>query len=109
MSLSGLHRIAGQARAAAATRFHGVDAATQAPLEPAYPEATPEEIHSALCEAAGAFEVFAATDGQARATLLEAIAREIETLGDALLARAHAETGLPLASARVPRPRIITR
>ena len=90
MSLSGLHRIAGQARAAAATRFHGVDAATQAPLEPAYPEATPEEIHSALCEAAGAFEVLAATDGHARATLLEAIAREIETLGDALLARAHA-------------------
>ena len=97
MVLSGLHRIAGQARAAAATRFHGVDAATQAPLEPAYPEATPEEIHSALCEAASAFEVFAASDGRTRATLLEAIAREIEALGDALLARAHAETGLPLA------------
>lgn len=97
MALSGLHRIAGQARAAAATTFHGVDAATQAPLEPGYPEATPDEIHSALREAACAFEALALSDGETRATLLETIAREIEAFGEPLLARAHAETGLPLA------------
>jgi NADP-dependent aldehyde dehydrogenase len=97
MALSGLHRIAGQACAAAAPRFHGIDATTQARLEPGYPEATPEEIDSALRKAAGAFEVLAAANGETRAALLEAIAREIETLGDGLLARAHAETGLPLA------------
>src|SRR5690606_897587 len=96
MSLHGRHLIAGSARADAAPTFHGIDATSQEPLEPGYSEATSDEIDAAVAAAAEAFDTFGTTDGDLRARLLERIATEIEDLGDALLQRAHQETGLPL-------------
>ena len=46
---------------------------------------------------AAAFSIYRACSGAERAKLLETIAAEIEALGDALIQRASAETGLPLA------------
>lgn len=98
MSLHGQHLIAGQRFAAAgAATFIAHAAAGGGPLAPSFPEATAAEIDRAVVAAADAFPVFAASAPAARAALLEAIAAEIEALGDALLERAHAETGLPLA------------
>jgi alpha-ketoglutaric semialdehyde dehydrogenase len=97
MTLHGQHLIAGQPFAAAAPSFAARDAASGAALPPPFSEATADEIDRAVVAAADAFAFFAASPGETRAALLEAIAGEIEALGPALLERAQAETGLPLA------------
>jgi len=64
--------------------------------EPFY-EATPLEVDDACKVAEEAFSVYAQKSGRERALFLEAIAEELEQLGDSLLQRANLETGLPLA------------
>ncbi|MBP7141219.1 MAG: aldehyde dehydrogenase (NADP(+)) [Opitutaceae bacterium] len=97
MALHGKHLIGGTRARAGSDSFYGVDATTQALLEPAFTEATSSEIETAALEAETAFRIFSRTSGEERAAFLEAIATEIEALGDALPERAHQETGLPLA------------
>ncbi len=97
MPLHGQHLIASRPTAAAASSFHGINAANQAVLDPGFSEATSSEIDAAVQAAFSAFAEFRQSTGEQRAALLEAIATEIEALGDELLQRAHAETGLPLA------------
>ena len=97
MELQGLHLIAGRASAALPPSFHGVNAASGKPLAPGYSEATPAEIDAALTAAASAGEEFGRSGRKHRSDFLQAIAAEIEALGDPLLARAQEETGLPLA------------
>ncbi|HSV80608.1 MAG TPA: aldehyde dehydrogenase family protein, partial [Ramlibacter sp.] len=77
--------------------FQGVDPATGAPLAPAFAAASPEEVDLACGLAAEAFDAYRTTTGAQRADFLEAIASGIEALGDALVVRAMAETGLPRA------------
>ncbi|MBE7537736.1 MAG: aldehyde dehydrogenase (NADP(+)) [Opitutaceae bacterium] len=96
MTLHGQHLIASARTRAGSLTFHGVNASTQANLEPAYTEATTQEIGSACRAAEQAFPSFSNSTGGERAAFLEAIAAEIEALGDDLLQRAHQETGLPL-------------
>ncbi|MEG1455024.1 MAG: aldehyde dehydrogenase family protein, partial [Comamonas sp.] len=55
------------------------------------------EVERAAALAAAAFDPYRALPLSRRAALLEAIADHIMALGDSLLERAHAETGLPLA------------
>ena len=97
MNLHGKHLIAGQALAAQAPSFTGVVAASGQPLAPGFSEATAEEVDQALTAAAAAAEEFARTGRKHRSDFLQRIAAEIEALGEPLLARAHEETGLPLA------------
>ncbi|WP_132053405.1 aldehyde dehydrogenase (NADP(+)) [Pseudocnuella soli] len=59
--------------------------------------ATAEEISAAVQKAKAAFETYSQTSFAERAAFLEAIADEIMELGDALIQRAHLETGLPEA------------
>ena len=96
MPLSGSLFI-GRTRVGTSAKFHGVDAATGESLEPAYSSAGAEQIEQACKLAARAFEPYRALDPQARALFLEAIAEQILGVGDELLERAHAESGLPLA------------
>ncbi len=77
--------------------FRAVDPATGAALEPAFFEAGPAEVAEATALAAAAFPLYRATTPAARAAFLDAIAANIEALGDALIARAARETGLPVA------------
>lgn len=56
-----------------------------------------DPISTVTKNAAIAFELYAKTSNQQRATFLEAIAENIEALGDSLLNVAHQETNLPLA------------
>lgn len=95
-SLHGLSLIAGRRGAAGGPGFRAFNPAAATSIEPAFHEALPGEVEGALTAAASAFEVYRDASGAARARLLEAIATEIEALGDALLQRAHAETALPL-------------
>ena len=60
-------------------------------------EASPEHIDAALEAADRAFHDYRKLPSDLRADLLEQIAVEIESVGDDLLAVAHAETALPVA------------
>ncbi|HEY0967841.1 MAG TPA: aldehyde dehydrogenase (NADP(+)) [Opitutaceae bacterium] len=97
MILTGKSLIAGHTGATGGREFRAINPATATPLEPTFHEATITEVDAAVHAAADAFEKLRMQSAETRARLLEAIATEIEALGDALLERAHAETGLPLA------------
>lgn len=65
--------------------------------EPRFGFGTAADVDRAATLAAAAFDGYRALPMARRAAFLEAIADQIMALGDALLERAHAETGLPLA------------
>lgn len=65
-------------------------------MNTSYVDATSAEIDRAVTLADGCLETFAAATPEQIATLLEAIAAEIEKLGDALIERAALETSLTL-------------
>ncbi len=96
-SLHGFSLIAGEAGRPGGRTFRAVNPATGETLEPDFHEAHPGEIDRALTAAAAAFATYRRFDGASRARFLETIAQEIEALGEALLERARAETGLPPA------------
>jgi 2,5-dioxopentanoate dehydrogenase len=79
----------------AGPRIHGIDAATGQKLEPEFGTATPQDLQVACRLAAQAFRAYRGTTLEQRAAFLETIAAEIEALGDDLITRAMAETGLP--------------
>ena len=66
-------------------------------LDPPFHMASELDVDAALRLADEAFQTYRETTGQARATFLERIGEEIMAIGDALIARAHVETGLPEA------------
>lgn len=95
MTLHGQHLIADQTSAAPDPLFHAFNPATGERLEPAFAEATEAEVDRAFQAAARAFERYGRLPGTQKATFLEAVADEILALGDVLIERAGAETGLP--------------
>ncbi len=97
MTLHGKSLLAGTTGRTGGKTFRAVNPATNTPLDPEFHEIHATELESAMSAAAAAFADYRARSGAERAKFLEAIATEIEALGDALLQRAVAETGLPLA------------
>ena len=87
----------GRGRVATGERFRAVDPATGDLLEPEFSAAGVAEVERACALAEAAFERYAELHVEQRAAFLERIADEIEALGDALIERARAETGLPAA------------
>jgi 2,5-dioxopentanoate dehydrogenase len=77
--------------------FRARNPATGEDLDPGFHEATEREVDLALQAAEAAFEPYRALAPQQRAAFLRGIAQEIMNLGDILIARAAAETGLPQA------------
>lgn len=88
--LLGGQRVAGGQRS-----FHAINPATGETLEPAFAFAGPAEVERACDLAWAAFPAYRATGLDERARFLETIAANILELGDALVERACAETGLP--------------
>ena len=88
--LIGQHTVAGN-RAA----IRGINPAIEKALEPAYAGGSAEHVEQACALAWAAFDGYRETPLNVRAEFLESIAEEIEALGDELIDRAHAETGLP--------------
>jgi NADP-dependent aldehyde dehydrogenase len=74
---------------------YGIDPATGAKLEPAFPAGGTAEVERAAALAWSAFDGYRETSLEDRARFLEAIGAHIMDLGDALIERAMAETGLP--------------
>jgi NADP-dependent aldehyde dehydrogenase len=98
IKLSGGHFIDGSWRAeetAGAESFTAINPATGEPLAPNFAEATADDVDAALRAARAAFDATRGLDPRWPAGLLEAIARQIEALGDELLERGEAETALP--------------
>lgn len=87
----------GASRKTTAATFAAIDPATNEPLEPRFSNAGPQEAAEAAALAEEAFEPFRAAPLEQRARLLEAIAANIEALGEALITRTMQETGLPQA------------
>jgi 2,5-dioxopentanoate dehydrogenase len=86
------------ARAASTTeRFRAANPATAEMLEPEFSAAGREHVDAACELAWSAFHAYRQTTRGERAAFLRAIAEGIEALGDELLERAHAESGLPRA------------
>lgn len=97
----------GRTRADATETFRAVNPATGETLEPAFASASPVDVARACALADAAFPVFAATDRETRARLLEISADAIVELGDALLQRGNLETGLPLSRLAGERARTV--
>ena len=97
MTLHGRSLLAGIPGGTHGQTFRALNPATGGALEPHFHEASAAEADGAMAAAATAFSAFRRSSGAERARLLEAIATEIEALGDALLQRAQAETALPPA------------
>ncbi|WP_047300789.1 aldehyde dehydrogenase (NADP(+)) [Pseudomonas fluorescens] len=90
--LIGQQRIAGNREA-----IRGIDPATHTVLEPAYAGGSAAHVEQACALAWAALDSYRETTLDARSEFLEAIAHEVEALGDELIDRAAAETGLPRA------------
>ncbi|MFL1552182.1 aldehyde dehydrogenase (NADP(+)) [Pseudomonas sp. D47] len=97
MTLTGKMLIGQQAISGDRQGFRAINPATDTPLEPAYAGGSGEHVEQACALAWAAFDTYRETSLTARAAFLEAIADNIEALGDALIDRAVAETGLPRA------------
>src|SRR5688572_30085633 len=87
----------GAAQVATATTFQAANATTGESMQPAFSAAGPAEIERACSLAWTAFQSFRELEPATRAQFLETIAARILALGDELLERGHAETGLPIA------------
>ncbi len=85
----------------------GIEPSTGRPLEPSYGLATATDLERACALAWAAFDTYRETSLEARAVFLETIAEEILAVGDDLIVRAMAESGLPRARLEGERGRTV--
>lgn len=105
MTLTGHSLIAGQTVAGEGKTAFAFNPATNEQLEPAYTLLTEAQLQAATSAAAEAFESFSTLDPKTHAAFLDAIADNIEAIGDELIIRACQETGLPAARLQGERAR----
>jgi len=79
------------------SEFHASNPATGDALAPGFAIASVADVSDACALADAAFDAYRETTPDARAAFLEAIAANIEAIGDPLIERAVEESGLPLA------------
>jgi alpha-ketoglutaric semialdehyde dehydrogenase len=87
----------GRERVATTQTFRASNPTTATFLEPPFSSAGEAEVQRACQLASEAFDKYRSLDSETRARFLETIADRIMALGDELLERANAESGLPLA------------
>ncbi|HEX5788655.1 MAG TPA: aldehyde dehydrogenase (NADP(+)) [Woeseiaceae bacterium] len=100
-------RTTGSRGSTAATTFRAENPATGESLEPAFAAASPADVDVACELAWQAFHVYRQTSRKARAAFLAAIGEQILALGDELLERGHAESGLPIPRLSTERGRTV--
>ncbi|BBH44854.1 aldehyde dehydrogenase (NADP(+)) [Pseudomonas sp. KU43P] len=109
MTLTGNLLIGQRAVTGSQAAIRAIDPATNQALEPAYAGGTGEHVAQACALAWAAFDPYRETSPEQRAVFLETIAEQIEALGDALIDRAVAESGLPKARILGERGRTCTQ
>ncbi len=87
--------------------IQAINPATGEPIEPVYFGGGSHEVDHACALAESAFDIYRETTPESRAVFLETIATNIEALGDELISRAMAETGLPQARIQGERGRTV--
>ncbi|OAJ53094.1 2,5-dioxovalerate dehydrogenase [Paraburkholderia ginsengiterrae] len=98
IQLTGELLIAGEARRGAGAPFQALDAATSEPIaQPVFHSALSADVDAACELADEAFDLYRALPTEKRAQFLDDCAARIEALGDSLIDRAMAESGLPRA------------
>ncbi|MFM0617456.1 aldehyde dehydrogenase (NADP(+)) [Paraburkholderia nemoris] len=90
-------------------RFRALDPSTGEVLEPAFGSAQESDVARACELARSAFDSYRNTPPGVRANFLEAIAENIVALGETLVLRACAETGLPRARIEGERGRTVAQ
>ena len=95
MQLLGHNYIGGARRAAGDVLLHSLDARTGERLPHAFHQASPEEVDAAANAAANAYPAYRALPAARRADFLDAIAAELDALGDDFVALVGRETALP--------------
>lgn len=93
--LNGRSRIGYTLAEATGKKFRALNPATGAELEPDFYAANDAEVERAASLAGEAFAAYSSKPARERARFLRAAAGNIESLGEALVERATAETGLP--------------
>ncbi len=93
--LSGTSLVAGHEASPGARTFRAVAPSTGEPIARTFFSATPREVDEAARAAASAMPSWSAISGAARADVLDAIAAELDALGEDLVALTAEETGLP--------------
>lgn len=88
-------------------RFAAIDPSTGESIGPEFSAAGGEHVEQACALADAAFASFSATDLETRAAFLEEIASAILAIGDDLIVRAMAESGLPRARLEGERGRTV--
>ncbi|MFL7901973.1 aldehyde dehydrogenase (NADP(+)) [Azospirillum argentinense] len=107
MTLTGMMLIGAESHRGRNGEIHAIDPSTGAALEPAFGGGGAAEVDRACQLAWDAFDRFRETAPEDRAVFLEAVARNILDLGDALIVRAMAESGLPRARLEGERGRTV--
>ncbi|MDG6079265.1 aldehyde dehydrogenase (NADP(+)) [Erythrobacter litoralis] len=104
--LTGTNLIAGEQRQSGQT-FQAVEAASGTKLDPAFHEASEQDVADACAAAAEAQKVFGALSPAKRAAFIRLVAEKIDALGDMLTQRAMQESGLPEARLNGERGRTV--
>ncbi|XLX40597.1 aldehyde dehydrogenase (NADP(+)) [Ectopseudomonas mendocina] len=97
LSLTGHNYIGGERHAAGTVEHKSLDASSGEALPYTFIQATPEEVDAAAQAAAAAYPTYRNLSAVRRAEFLEAIADEIDALGDDFVALVTRETALPAA------------
>jgi len=97
MPLTGKNIIGNSVAASGSTSFQAANPSGNDLLPELFYNATVEELEAAAQKAAAAFKSYHQKTGTEKAIFLDAIADEIMAMGDELINRAMAESGLPAA------------
>lgn len=97
MMITGEALIGGRGVLGNAGSFQAFDPSLREPIAPAFHMVDAAQIDAACRLADAAFDTFRATTNAERANFLETVAAQIVELGDDLIVRAMAESGLPRA------------
>lgn len=109
MSLTGAMFVGAERRLGTGEPMTSFDPRTDTALDPPYPAGAVEDVARACALAAEAATVFRDTDPEQRASFLERIADNVEALGDTLVDRAVAESGLPTGRVSGERDRTVAQ
>lgn len=107
MEVLGNLLIGSQAKRGENGAIEAIDPSTGAPLAPTFGGATPDDLERACALAWSAFDSYRETPPEARAMFLETIAENILAIGNSLIERCVAETGLPRARIEGERGRTV--
>jgi len=93
--ITGHNYIGGSRSAAGTTTLHSHDASSGEALPYTFSQATPEEVNDAARAAAAAYPIFRNLAATRRAAFLDAIADQLDALGDDFISLVSRETALP--------------